>query len=1026
MIINLAGEWLYELDYQDQGLIEKWYEKKLSNTGFKLPGTTASNFVGDKLDMELNYERETLRHLRQHYRYVGASWYQRKFFVPDASNKVYRLFLERVMFESRVYINGKEVGKRDSLSTPHIYDITRFVIPGQENEITIRVDNRDVQKLGPYPSAYTDETQTIWNGVIGRIEVQVLNRIYVDQVQIYPNIHESNIKGTFVLCNPLEKKTTVRVNIKVHYQDKEFKTLSLIKHLEKVEEFVEFIYDIEELHLWDEFTPNLYELEIEVEDYDVRKQRFGMREFTTKGTKFVINGKTTFLRGTLECCIFPITAHPSMERSEWERIFSVVKEYGLNHVRFHSWCPPEIAFTVADEMGLYLNVEGPVWMDNWNKTLVGQYPEHYEYLPEESLRIVDTYGNHPSFVMYSLGNELRGSFELMSDIIRRCKKRDRRHLYTLTTNWDRKVDKEDDYFAAQTVDGVPVRGQYKLHEMVTTTKLTFDEAVAQRNIPVVSHEVGQYSVYPDISEIEKYTGVLRPINFESIKKNLEEHNLIKYAKDFTLGSGKLALYLYKDELEAAIRTKGLGGIQLLDLHDFPGQSTATVGILNCFWESKGITTSDYFRKFCNAIVPLALLDKRIFLNNETLKVETQVANYFQEDLVDVEVLYEINDKEEVIFSNSLGKANIKQGEVATVGSFEINLEKVTEPKELVLKLIIKNTPYQNEWNIWVYPDETVELNDDVIHADKFDDEVIKALKEGKKVLLTPKEQDVYRTTYGKFFPVFWSPIHFISKDPCGIIANKHVIFDRFPTDRYINYQWKDIVEKSYSINIDDLPLDFEPIVQVIPNFYNNAKLANLFECKVGKGKLFVTSIDLETDIDKRITAKALRNSIYRYLNSDAFDPRQSLELASLVKVFTPKPQYELDLVDVALYKKAFASSEMEGHPASYGNDNNLNTAWEAKDFSNGQHWTVDLGQVYEIVGTKITFSEKANYLYAIQTSVDGNEYKIVVNQTGQTSTDQERFDEFTDQARFIRIVYNGLPKNVKASHKEVKVYIKKK
>lgn len=1023
---NLAGEWLYELDYTDQGLEEKWYKKQLPNTGFKLPGTTATNFVGEKLDMELNYERETLRHLRQHYRYVGASWYQRKFFVPEGSDKVYKLFLERVMFESRVYLNGQEVGKQDSLSTPHVYDITNYVIPGQENEITIRIDNRDVEKLGPYPSAYTDETQTIWNGIVGRIEILVLNSIYVDQIRVYPNIHESNIKGKFVLNNPLHKHVTVTMNIKVRYQDKVFNTLTLTKYLEREQEQVEFIYEIEELHLWDEFNPNLYDLEIELLGFDVVKQRFGMREFTTKGTKFTINGKTTFLRGTLECCIFPLTAHPSMDRAEWERIFGVVKEYGLNHVRFHSWCPPEIAFTVADEMGLYLNIEGPVWMDNWNKTLVGQYPEHYEYLPAESLRIVDTYGNHPSFVMYSLGNELRGSFELMSDIIRRCKERDRRHVYTLTTNWDRKVDKEDDYFAAQTVDGVPVRGQYKLHEMVTTTKLTFDEAVAQRSIPVVSHEVGQYSVYPDIEEIEKYTGVLRPINFESIKKNLEEHNLIKYAKDFTIGSGKLALHLYKDEIEAAIRTRGLGGIQLLDLHDFPGQSTATVGILNCFWESKGITTSAYFRKFCNSVVPLALMDKRIYSNTETLSVGVQIANYYIDALTNVEVLYEVLDKQDVLFAGNIGKVDVAQGDVTTVGAFTLDLTKVTEAKELTLRLILKDTPYQNEWHIWVYPDEIVELDADVLHKEKFDDEVIKALEQGKKVFLTPNEQEVSRTTYGKFFPVFWSPIHFISKDPCGVIANEHVIFNGFPTDRYINYQWKELVEKSYSINIDDLPLDFEPIVQVIPNFYNNAKLTNLFECRVGNGKLLVTSLDLETDIDKRLAARALRNSIYRYLNSDAFNPSQSLDLAYLRKIFTPKPPYEQDLVDVAQYRKAFASSEAPGHPASYGNDNNLNTTWCANDYNNGHHWTVDLGQVLDIVGTKITFNEAANYLYAIHTSVDNVEYKLVVNQTGQISTEQERFDEFTDKARFVRIVYNGLPENVKASHKEVKVFVKKK
>ena len=76
-----------------------------------------------------------------------------------------------------------------------------------------------------------------------------------------------------------------------------------------------------------------------------------MREFKVKDSRFEINGRPIFLRGTLECAIFPRTGYPSTSTKEWTRIFSTIKAHGLNHVRFHSWCPPEAAFIAADKVG---------------------------------------------------------------------------------------------------------------------------------------------------------------------------------------------------------------------------------------------------------------------------------------------------------------------------------------------------------------------------------------------------------------------------------------------------------------------------------------------------------------------------------------------------------------------------------------------------------------------------------------------------------------------------------------------------
>lgn len=88
------------------------------------------------------------------------------------------------------------------------------------------------------------------------------------------------------------------------------------------------------------------------------QEAFGFREIRAEGRQLRINGRPLLLRGTLDCAIFPRTGHPPTDVASWRRVLEVVRAHGLNHVRYHSWCPPEAAFVAADELGVYLQVEG--------------------------------------------------------------------------------------------------------------------------------------------------------------------------------------------------------------------------------------------------------------------------------------------------------------------------------------------------------------------------------------------------------------------------------------------------------------------------------------------------------------------------------------------------------------------------------------------------------------------------------------------------------------------------------------------
>jgi beta-galactosidase/beta-glucuronidase len=117
----------------------------------------------------------------------------------------------------------------------------------------------------------------------------------------------------------------------------------------------------------------------------------GLRDFRATPDGFTINGRKVTLRGKHEACVFPLTAHPPMDRDSWMRYFRIYKEWGLNHMRCHTWTPPEAAFEAADELGIYIECELPIW---WG--LDFKDPKQFDYMVKLGRAILDDYGNHPS------------------------------------------------------------------------------------------------------------------------------------------------------------------------------------------------------------------------------------------------------------------------------------------------------------------------------------------------------------------------------------------------------------------------------------------------------------------------------------------------------------------------------------------------------------------------------------------------------------------------------------------------------
>ncbi|WP_029906747.1 glycoside hydrolase family 2 [Prevotella sp. 10(H)] len=906
--ISLAGEWQFSLDAENVGINENWYSKDFTEL-ITLPGTTDDAGKGIPNTLEPSIGKPQILHLTRKNSYVGAAWYKKEVVIPsDWKNKTIALNLERVIWETSVWVDGKAVPvKGESLIAPQYFDLTEYLTPGKHT-ICLRIDNSKKYDISINDKchAYTNETQIMWNGVIGDISLKAHDPVSIKQIDVYPNVKDKNILVKVHLNNS-GKEVSGKLSASVKLKNSNKSLNEITSHnisINKQDQIVEMTYPMgDSFLLWNEITPNVYELSVSLKagDYNsTRSTDFGMRNLKQQNASILLNDKRVFMRGTLECCIFPLTGHPPMDKPGWEKVMKTAREWGLNHLRFHSWCPPKAAFEVADELGFYLQVELPLW-----SLSVGKDQPTNSFLYAEADRIMNEYGNHPSFCMFSLGNELQPDFDFMTKLLSYIKGKDNRRLYTTTSftferghgSWP---EPDDDFFITQWTKQGWVRGQGVFNEEPPRFDKDYSEAVNNMPVPLITHEVGQYAVYPNMKEIEKYTGVLDPLNFKGVKKELEQKGLIDKADDYLMASGKLAALLYKEEIERALKTPGCSGFQLLDLHDFPGQSTALVGLIDAFWDSKGVIDPAEFRQSCTSIVPLIRYPKATYTNNESFNASVEIAHYGNDDLKNKTVFWNLKNAEgKTVLDGKINNVNVNVGQYEVVGNINCTLNSINKAEQLLVTVGIEGTDYLNSWKIWVYPaDVKIEKKDIILTADY--NEAQRALKEGKKVLFNPPFEKL-KGLEGKFLPVFWSPVHFPKQaGTMGILCNpKHKLLENFPTDIHTDWQWWHLLTNSKTIVTDSIYTNIEPIVECVDNFANNRRLATIFETNCEKGKLLFCSIDLIRQSDSIPEIRQLLYSITNYMNSSDFNPKQTIEIEKIQSLID-KTQKE--------YKRASAIS----------------------------------------------------------------------------------------------------------------------
>ena len=852
MKIDLSGQWQVKLDAEKQETMPQAYPETMM-----LPGTTSAAGLGMP-----NPAKET-GCLTDAYRFEGAVWFMRTFTAGDWTGEQTMLTLERTR-KTTVYLDGRPIGHQESLCTPHRY----FLPPvhAGEHTLVIRVDNTDYPTRGGHLTS--PDTQSNWNGITGEISLTVAHTLLTD-LTVRPDL----------------RRGCLRVHGHIIGAPDGVAGIVLPGQMEHLLPYRRGVLDGEcplkgNEAFWDEAHPEIHTISIDL-DGDVYETTFGLRDVRTLGRRLLINGRETFLRGKVDNLLYPKTGYTPTDVASWMTILGIAKEYGINHYRYHTACPPDAAFTAADLLGVYMAPELPFWGTVAEEGEEGYDERERDFLFQEGFRILREYGHHPSFLWLSLGNELWGSKDVLNRMMRAYREADDTKLYSSGANNYQFVpdvlDEENVFVGVRLGRERLIRGSYAMCDapqgIVQTTApesvSNYDASIVPEtlgqsgeagkvqiqygtgvkevdaqsadalipDVPVISHEVGQYVFYPDFSEISHYTGPLKPRNIEAMRENLERAGLYGEHEAFFRQTGHLAVDCYKREIETLLRSREVSGFQLLDLQDYTGQGTALVGVLNAMMENKGLISAEEWREFCAGTVVLGEFASFTGMMGEDIRFDVQISECDPEKRHTC-IRCTLMDGERELYACDV-TPGARHGRLTDAVSVTFPAECYRDAMQeritgLTVALTLEDGT-RNHYPIWLIPPIDIRITREGIEKDGRMVAFVSAEEKADgAAIVVPSAEGQLPAEYCTDFwcyPMFRSISESMGKPvPVGTmglsIDTASPLLKRFAQEDYTTPVWYAILQTAH---VQRLPADIHPAVQMIDNTERCARLGILYQ-----------------------------------------------------------------------------------------------------------------------------------------------------------------------------------------------------
>lgn len=891
--IDLNGEWAFQLDPESRGEAAGWSTGRQPLTDrIQVPGAWQAQGFGKPSGV-----------LRHHY--SGKAWYRRDVSIPAGwKGKVVALRVGGVLRRATLFVNGQNAGAHDGFSTPFSLDVSRFVRPGAANTFVFLVDNTAAAiEASPDKQKASDPTGMInyignWGGIYGNVELEAMPPAWIDEVAIRSFIQTPRARFHVTVRS---QETGAPYPARVEVEAGSFRGSADLTVRPGSEVSADVDLAMPGAVLWSPETPHLYSAAVRLvaggREQDRLTERLGLREITTRGATLLLNGKPLYLRGFGDDNIEVINGVPAASKQVHLERLRKARALGFNGVRFHSMIPVREYFEAADEAGILVMAELPAAYTMY-------VLPHREFLRNELIRVLRVHRNHPSFLSLAFGNEF--NLDWLSSAA------ERKEFLETVESFYRLAKSIDPERLILSNDGYVMRPT----DMVSVMRSP------PGDVPAMRHEFGNYYCsLPDISLVDKFTGVMVPTWLNEKKAWVEKNNLMPEYAELVRSSQRLQQVGRKFQIERARRMPGFTGYHYWLIVDYPGGTgegdSWEEGWFDYFWQPKGVSPEE--GRELNSAVLLMIdpdIGDRTMWTGTPKRIQVSLSNYGGQDIVDGQVRWTLNSEGRALSGGVLSGIQAPTGSVRSVGEFvagPLTLDSARK-LELVLELTAESTRSTNRWNFWAFPREgraqppegtvvsdvrwagihrlypSIEPLQGPVHPSKLlitsrlDAQAMQLLEAGGRVWLMAGREQFESGGDAAFLPA--------SGGAQGTLLRKHPALEGFPHDGYCDLQFFNLLEGAWNLNLDRWPQSLVPIaggLRTTASFLAKqkplSKTGYIVEARVGQGRLLVTTLRLRDHLDEAYPeAMYLFDRLLRYSTGSRFDPQTEVDAGQLKRL----------------------------------------------------------------------------------------------------------------------------------------------
>jgi beta-galactosidase/beta-glucuronidase len=515
----LSDNWRFQLDIRDIGEGEGWFKDDFKR----------DNWVKVTVPQAWDCYETAL------WGYEGTGWYSTSI-NPDNFNPADRteIIFNRVMYYSKVWLNGEYIGENIGGYLPFSFDITKYLKPGQENKLVLRVDNKP--RIEWLPAAKQIEWIQ-YGGILQPVRLVCTSHTYIDDLTIRTDLVNGGARLNCIatIVNESDVANEMELDIEIaHGSDISRKSTKLrCKPNDSTKVRVDLLLDHAEL--WSPDSPILYKATAKLKKNEVViddiTDRIGIRKVSIEGTSILLNGKPVTIKGVNRYDEYARLG-PNVPEETLRAELSLMKKIGINTIRVHYPQSPEL-LSLYDEYGFMMMEEVPLnW---WGRTVWGEMKMSLDILDfaKPALRkMIARDKNHPCIIIWSMANECETDREpgitVMRELIRLAKKLDSTRLITYTVSYDPRKHlafDEADIVCFNKYNGLDVSRHLAQIDSLGYKKTAEDLALYRSfysNKPILMTEFGCQgikNIYGDVYYSEEFQAAYIERIWDAIKGN---------------------------------------------------------------------------------------------------------------------------------------------------------------------------------------------------------------------------------------------------------------------------------------------------------------------------------------------------------------------------------------------------------------------------------------------------------------------------------------------------------------------------